>query len=171
MSGRRARRNPAAPCETSDTLQAATMIPAATWRTALAIAHGAALLLLVGCRGDLVPVSGRVTWNDKPLAGAVVTFQPIRSANEEPPTASGSVGRTDEQGYYQLRAIEPSRAGALVGPHAVTISLSDKMSESAASDGQLPRADRLPKTWHDGSQRFDVPPGGTTEAHFDIRAP
>jgi hypothetical protein len=87
----------------------------AVWRTAAVI--GAAGL--AGCFGggdgvNLVPVTGTVTLDSQPLAGAKVTFYP----------ASGrlSAGTTDANGRYALQYAE-DRPGALPGPHTVKISI------------------------------------------------
>ena len=53
------------------------------------------------------PVSGRVTLDDQPLANAVVLFEPI-TGNTNP--GMGSVGRTDSDGRFVLRQIQPDRA-------------------------------------------------------------
>jgi hypothetical protein len=67
------------------------------------VAAGLLLAALAsGCQDNIVPVSGEVTLNGKPLAGAVVTFQPVGSqtGKSPQPVATGSVGRTDALGYY-----------------------------------------------------------------------
>jgi hypothetical protein len=123
-----------------------------------------ALPLLAGCGSDFAPVSGRVTMNGKALPNAVVTFQPGGKRGAPPPTATGSVGRTDAEGNYSLRVISPDKPGALVGEHAVTISISP--GEAGAKQA---KAQPLPKGWQDGSRRFTVPPEGTSSADFDIK--
>jgi hypothetical protein len=76
-------------------------------------------VLLGGCGGgpkdqpDLGTVSGQVTLDGKPVAGAVVTFQPKESGRP-------STAETDLQGNYQL--IYSSREmGAKVGLHSVRV--------------------------------------------------
>jgi hypothetical protein len=125
------------------------------------------VIIFSGCQGEIVPVSGTVTLNGKPLAGAVVTFQPVatRQRGSSQPEATGSVGRTDALGHYTLRLIQPDRAGAIVGDHAITIS----STTAGRSDADRPKASRLPKAWSDGTKRFHVPPGGTSEANFEIK--
>jgi len=127
-----------------------------------------AALLFSGCQGEIVPVSGNVTLNGKPLAGAVVTFQPVgtRQRGSPQPEATGSVGRTDALGHYTLRLIQPDRAGAAIGDHTVTISL----TTAGRTDAARPKASRLPKSWSDGTKRVRVPPGGTSEANFEIKS-
>jgi hypothetical protein len=118
-----------------------------------------------GCQGEVVPVSGRVTLDGKPLANAVVTFQPIGSGPSAETTTTGSVGRTDSEGRFVLRLVSPEQSGAAVGGHVVTINRSTEgIDEAAAENAPLPLA------WRNGSQQFRVPPGGTREATFDIKA-
>jgi hypothetical protein len=82
----------------------------------------AAVLSLVaaGCGGDgklpRAPVSGRVTYNGKPVAGAAVSFLP------ETPGWRAGVGKTDDQGRYVLGTYDPDD-GAPVGPCKVALSL------------------------------------------------
>lgn len=125
-----------------------------------------AALAVCGCQYEIVPVSGEVKLNGKPLAGAVVTFQPTGNFKKgsPQPTATGSTGRTDALGHYTLELVHPSRAGAVIGEHTVTISagISGK-SETDPLQGPL-----LPKAWRDGSKRFFVPEAGTADASFEI---
>ena len=70
----------------------------------------------VGCSGggsdlDVAPVSGTVTYNGSPLAGATVTFMP-----ESGPIAAGV---TDLEGTYELRT--GTQIGAIPGEHRVSV--------------------------------------------------
>jgi hypothetical protein len=123
----------------------------------------ACLISLAGCDSDLAPVSGRVTLDGQPLAGAVVTFQPKTGRDSTADVATGSVGRTDEEGRYTLRLIRPDKHGAVVGEHSVTISALKGGSDEAPATGP-----KLPKAWSDGSKRFKVAARGTTDANFEI---
>jgi hypothetical protein len=68
---------------------------------------------------ELGSVSGVLTLDGKPLAGAIVTFQPI--ASEEPGSKlSSSVGTTDKEGRYTLMYVRDVR-GAVVGEHKVFV--------------------------------------------------
>jgi hypothetical protein len=72
-------------------------------------------LLLIGCGNDqaLVPVTGTVFLDSRPLANATVIFHP---ADGRP-----SIGKTDEMGDFELSYIREER-GALIGKHTVSIS-------------------------------------------------
>jgi hypothetical protein len=124
-----------------------------------------AMALGCGAQAGVVPVSGRVTLGGQPLAGAVVTFQPIRESEGTVRQLGGSVGRTDADGRYELRLIEPSVAGASVGNHRVTITTAKTID---GDDTQLPQGERVPLPWRNGSQTYEVPAEGTTQANFDI---
>jgi hypothetical protein len=134
-------------------------------RFGLLIFVAAVALIAGGCQNSLAPVSGRVTLNGKPLAGAVVTFQPQARHAAPVPAATGSTGRTDKEGRFTLHSIEPNRAGALIGEHIVTISASSGGSDAAPPTGPI-----LPKDWRDGTKHFKVQAGGTTAANFDIKS-
>jgi hypothetical protein len=59
-------------------------------------------------------VSGHVTYKDKPVPGAMVTFIPDQAG------AHAATAMTDEKGYYRLGTFEKAD-GALTGKHRVTI--------------------------------------------------
>lgn len=132
---------------------------------AILIAWLACAVATVGCHSEVVPVSGRVTLNGKPLAGAVVTFQPRGNSKEPRPAGTGSIGHTDEQGRFSLRMVEPNKPGAVVGDHTVTIATNTEAPPTATVKGSP-----IPIAWRDGTRQFRVPPGGTTKANFDITA-
>lgn len=77
----------------------------------------AGLLLVAGCQPKLsnpnvIPVTGSVTYQGQPVAGANVVFQA---------TDQGSFGLTDAQGSFKLQTFEPGD-GALPGEYSVSIS-------------------------------------------------
>jgi hypothetical protein len=123
------------------------------------------LLAASGCQNHVAPVSGRITLNGQPISGAVVTFQPRGSKVSPQPAGTGSVGRTDGQGRYSLRLIDPDQPGAIVGEHSVTISTATGGTDETPATGKP-----MPKAWRDGSKRFKVPPAGTSDANFEINA-
>jgi hypothetical protein len=131
------------------------------------LASALTCLAALGCStsSGIVPVSGRVTLNGQPLSGASVSFQPVSPRENERPAASGSAGKTDADGHFTLRLIEPDRPGALVGKHTVVITT----AAGAKNDGASSGGERVPKAWRDGSQRFEVSAGGTTAANFEMK--
>jgi hypothetical protein len=130
-------------------------------------AIGVCLLVLpiLGCGGKRYhPVSGRVMRNGQPLAGAIVVFQPVA---DNPNGGAGSTARTDADGRFTLAVVDPPTAGALEGKHTVRILLwDDKVSGKGveASRKQL----LLPKYNDQSTLTFEVLPGGSTEANFDV---
>jgi hypothetical protein len=135
----------------------------------------AVCLFGAGC-GDssYVPVSGSVTFDGKPLADAIVTFQPMATERSDV-GGVGSFGRTDEQGRFTLEAMTPSpRKGALVGKHRVSIGtvgeVADQTSD-AASTSPIPqlKPDIIPPRYNTQSTlECDVPPGGLTDVKFEL---
>jgi hypothetical protein len=131
-----------------------------------------ALVSTPGCgatAAKVVPVSGVVTFDGKPLANATVLFSPVAKAGEIN-AGDGSAGKTNEQGEYTLTT---SRGvpGAQVGKHRVSISV---LSQAGSSDqrppaGGWPAPIKVPARYNTESQlTFDVPAAGTTAANFDL---
>jgi len=103
----------------------------------------------------LMPVSGTVKLDGKPVAGAQVTFFPADGRLEW-------VGRatTDTQGAFQLR-YRDQQNGVPVGEYKVTLS-----TERPDIEG----AETFPAEYHNPEQTIlavTVPPGGTK---FDLAA-
>jgi hypothetical protein len=101
-----------------------------------------------------------------------VSFQPIGPA-ENPNPGRGSSAYTDESGRFVL--ISDKHIGAVVGKHLVRITTRAKElagEPGVGSPDGAPverRAEPIPPEWNAESQmQFDVPPGGTNQANFDI---
>jgi hypothetical protein len=135
---------------------------------------GCAIVCSLGCGSkQIAPVSGRVTLNNKPLANATVSFQPIaqkRSAEAGP----GSTGRTDANGEFTL-TLSTGEKGAWVGEHQVRISLlqtKDPEDDSRPERGGPPQEDQIPAEYNEKSKlTFTVPPEGTSKANFELKSP
>jgi hypothetical protein len=139
------------------------------------LAAGLLLAAVAGCSsGGLVPVSGVVKLNGKPYPNAVVSFQPIGSA-DNPNPGRGSSAYTDENGRFVLMC--ETKYGAVVGKHRVRIMTKGNDVETQYGEGGSPDdaptgrkvLDPIPPEWNSMSNvEFDVPPGGTDQANFDI---
>lgn len=102
----------------------------------------ALLALAAGCSGaDVAPVTGRVTLDGKPLANATVLFQPIGQRRSP---GMGSVGRTDADGQFVLRQINPDRPGAVLGEHRIKITTAPT---EGSAEGK-PGIERLPACYN-----------------------
>jgi hypothetical protein len=130
---------------------------------------------LAGCSGSkYAPVSGVVKLDGKPYPRAVVSFQPIGTP-DNPAPGRGSSAYTDEAGRYVLKC-DGTIDGALIGKHQVRIMTrgNDVIGQSAdgGSPDETPKnrtVDPIPPEWNAlSTKEFDVPPGGTTKADFDI---
>ncbi len=95
-----------------------------------------ALALFAGCPGggegglDTIPVTGTVTLDGSPLAGARVSFSPKGGGR-------AAVGLTDESGRFELTT-NVAGDGALAGSYGVAISKTAAAPSAAAADD--PRA-------------------------------
>jgi hypothetical protein len=133
---------------------------------------GFALVLGLGCgSGKYAPVSGTVTMNGKPLAGALVIFSPV--AKEGTIDAGiGSSGKTNDKGEYTLTS-DTGRPGALVGKHRVSVSLMGAgggESDDRRRPGQL--VNQVPVRYNGKTElTYDVPADGTAKADFALKSP
>ena len=136
---------------------------------------GLAVVLATGCGGSkkFASVSGKVTLNGKPLPNATVSFLPIAEQGSIE-AGEASIGKTNEKGEFALRSTT-GKNGALVGHHRVSISALDpKIGErdERPPRGGWPLADKVPSRYNAESKvTFDVPPGGTTKADFELKSP
>lgn len=132
------------------------------------------MLGLTGCSGGpkVVPVSGVVTLDGKPLANAVVAFNPAAMPGKIEAPGPGSMAVTDEHGHFELKIIgtDGKSIGAVVGEHRVRISTADLKSgdSDAAAASQEPK-ERVPAKYNRNSElKFTVPASGTSEANFTL---
>jgi hypothetical protein len=94
-------------------------------RAAGFLSIGCLFLTCWGCDGsDLGTVSGTVTLDGEPLAGAQVVLMPQGDG-------SPSYGETDDQGRYSLTHTRGD-SGALIGPHTVSISVEEEEEYDAS---------------------------------------
>jgi hypothetical protein len=134
-----------------------------------------AALVLCGCSKDpnqpaLVPMSGKVTLDNQPLAGAQVRFTPVGTTK-----GNGSTGRTDGDGVYQLTAVHGG-TGAVPGEYRVVISKrlmpdgSDLPADSKLPPIESPAREVLGPEYSDPEQSrltATVPAeGGTKDFHL-----
>jgi hypothetical protein len=119
-------------------------------------------LICIGCGGGRVPVEGTITFDGKPLVGATVALQ----RNEGELTERSFIAETNGEGKYQLKTADGSAEGAPPGSYHVFIT-SVKAPPDMNEMTKLP-PERVPVKWRDGSEMFEVPAGGTTEANFLI---
>jgi hypothetical protein len=139
---------------------------------------GLALLaaVSVGC-GDsgpkYAPVSGTVTLDGKPYGEAVVVFLPKGTA-ENPNPGRSSAGETDAKGHFVLKT-DDLKNGAVIGKHVIKVQTRGEVVQVdpavGTPDNYDPRVKRdpIPAEWNTMSNKeFDVPPGGTDKANFDI---
>jgi hypothetical protein len=127
------------------------------------------LLLSLGCTkgpGKLVPVSGRVMMDGKPLVNATVTFAPL---NKSEGSASDAIGTTDDTGRYTLQTLFTGQSldGAVVGKHKVRIALFDRSAVVNVEGKTKVGVELVPSRYNTGStMEFTVPPEGTDKADF-----
>ena len=143
------------------------------WTGGCAVLLALVALCLSGCGSSedysLVPVSGTITLDGQPLAGASISFQ--RECGDAT-VGPGSAAVTDASGKYELKTAEAdSRSGAVVGMHVVRITGVQEQRD-ASDDTPRPMAkDPVPPRYRDPGLTFDVPADGTDQANFDLTSP
>lgn len=104
-------------------------------RNQAALALPLALVMLVGCgsseedRIPLVPVSGTVTQNGKPLAGATITFMP----DPGNPYNTPGFDSTGPEGNYKLKFKQ--RSGISAGKYTVSVEPASMDAAVAVPEG------------------------------------
>ena len=133
--------------------------------------HGLILIAiavpLTGCGGGpkLVPVSGLVTLDNKPLANATLQFVPVSGPSDTVGQVS-SVGTTGEDGRYTLVSNSDSSAkGAVAGKYKVIITLGAPTKTEAKPTFHK----QLPEKYNRKTElECDIPPGGRDDANFSL---
>ena len=118
-----------------------------------------AAVLGAGCSGPtLVPVSGQVTMNGRPLKNVRVDFHPDPDQGTKGPS---STGVTDADGNFTLASTAPGNApGAVVGRHRVVLTdlevygtafvgRGDYRSEDPKGPKEVPKFPRFPAVYSD----------------------
>ena len=115
-------------------------------------------MLLTGCsRGTtLAQVDGVLLFHGYPTQ-AEITAQPLDSAGQ--PQGRPSIGYADEAGYFRL-TYAADQPGALVGPHALTISVmplpQDTPTDAPAKRPRPVKIARLQQTVNAGTNRWKL---------------
>jgi hypothetical protein len=106
-----------------------------------------------------VPVSGRITMDKRPLAGADVTFSPKDSSEQAALEASG---KTDEDGRYTLKRNKDGGEGVPAGLYVVRVSLINREAPSG-------KIQQIPAAYNSTTKlSFNVPEEGSKEANFEL---
>ena len=110
-------------------------------------------ILMVGC-GEPDVVSGLVTLDGEPLAGAIVQFTPEGSEGRI------AVGKTGTDGTYELRT-STSIAGVTPGTYRVTITTGDISDDGTKSKEKVPakynKNSDMIKEVKQGENKIDFP--------------
>jgi hypothetical protein len=133
------------------------------------------LAAALGCSGSkpyrTAAVSGRVTLDGKPLAGARLTFTPERTARDGLLSGPESHGETNADGRYSLTTVFKDR-GATVGRNRVMITTRRLERPSDNPDGPVREVapEQVPGKYftEKAPLYFDVPAGGTNSADFEL---
>ncbi|MDR3198989.1 MAG: hypothetical protein LBU34_14075 [Planctomycetaceae bacterium] len=120
-------------------------------------------LLIAGCtkRDSVVPVSGKVILQGKPIADCNITFQPT---TKNPIVAAS--GLTDTEGNFSLETIEsPRRKGAVSGEYHVKFFWRDPAFDETKPK---PAPYQIPAKYQQEGIVFTVPNKGKTDVVFEL---
>jgi hypothetical protein len=136
----------------------------------LVLTLGIVMLAALGCgRESTVPVAGTVLLDGRPLARALVEFQPMAQAGDAAPGPS-SRGQTDAQGRFTLHVVGGPGAGAVPGKHRVRITAYEGDIPSVTGEANpSPVPQTLPE-WYNTETELtcEVSPKGTKSADFRL---
>ena len=126
------------------------------------------LVALQGCGGRAyAPVSGTVTMDGKPVAGANVNFNPIAEPGSKDAGESGGA-KTNEKGEYSLQTYTQKgiKDGAQVGKHKVFITLQKSKGEGDRSITW----ETLPKKYNENSELTAEVHSGEDKKDFELKS-
>ncbi|MDO5552574.1 MAG: hypothetical protein Q4G68_02315 [Planctomycetia bacterium] len=139
---------------------------------------GVSLLVLVGCNSkNIVPVSGTVTIEGKPVANVRLTFRPVATDKAGTNAGFGAIGTTDANGHYEMEIVSSTKEskGASVGQNRVKITLLSNASKTASlpsmTTGNTPTENTIPVfPWgaREVNTTIEIPAGGTSSADFAL---
>lgn len=117
----------------------------------------------------MVPVSGRLTVDGKPIANATVCTMPIAESKDEQP-GPGSTGVTDANGEFVLKfqATDTDLDGATPGKVRLVILESDGKKRESSDDTGTAFRHRIPTKYRDGNVTYDIPEEGTDAMNIEI---
>lgn len=124
---------------------------------------------LAGCGGssdlpDLVPVSGTVTLDGKPLEGASVFFE----LQDDVEGKKSSFGQTDSSGKYELTF--GGGTGARPGKHLVKISKQESAGGDAEGSGASEVKQLVPEKYNNKSELTVEVSADSAEHNFDLKS-
>ena len=113
-----------------------------------------------GVREGLAPVSGRLTFNGKPLAGIEIMFTPLEEKSRP------SIGICDTDGNYSLLFTRTEKGGT-IGRNRVSIV--QPLTASGAPDYSVLRVP--PKYGDESEMEYTIESGSNIGVDFDLKVP
>jgi hypothetical protein len=117
------------------------------------------LISVTGCDNPApAKVTGTITFENKPLSGATVTFIPDNGSRS-------SEGSTNADGKYELR-FSASMKGAVAGEHKVEIRTAPTEIDSESKEKIV---ERLPEKYHNATELKITLKSGNQVVDFDLK--
>lgn len=134
-----------------------------------------ALLGLVGFTGcgrgyKIVPVSGTVKLDGKPLSNAMVLTQPLSDGDNLTP-GPGSIANTDDQGRFVLELQTEPIVGAVPGKaHVKIVEVGEQKAANDDSVDSSVLRSKVPLDYQEGNKvEIEIPEEGTDSLDFDLK--
>lgn len=129
-----------------------------------------ALATFVGCGPGytVVPASGKITLDGKPLANATIITQPIGTKENTEP-GPGSIAETDADGFFKLAFQHEERDGAVPGDHRIKIVENGEKRASSDDSAEMVRS-KVPLDYQEGKETYTIPAEGTDAMNFDLES-
>lgn len=128
------------------------------------------LASLVGCGPGykIVPASGTITLDGKPLANAMILTQPIGTEENGNKPGPGSFAETDENGDFTLVFQHEDQDGAAPGDCYVKIRENAEKKASSDDSVEVVRS-KVPLDYQEGDKVvYTIPEDGTDAMNFDL---
>ena len=119
---------------------------------------------------NTAPVSGIVKLDGQPIAAARVTFLPLVEGSASSQSGPEATGDTDASGRYSLKTVFGD-TGATIGKNRVMITTRKFELDPTNPDRSKEVAkERVPNRYFTDQSPliFDVPPGGSKAADFEL---
>jgi hypothetical protein len=128
------------------------------------------LLIAAGCGGGVrtETVAGKITLDGAPLPKAAISIIPVNrnnSAKSDPNVDGPFSGLTNEQGEYSIGSIDRPGKGAPAGNYKLSIRMAPP---EGANELTVIPPEKVPAPYSTIGVDFEVPPGGKTDANFDL---
>ena len=125
--------------------------------------------LVPGCnsRGyKVVQISGKLTYDGKPLGGASINTQPRIPGVDNP--GPGSFAQTEPDGSFVLKLSDTEEPGAVPGNHSIIVTTAGYSANPMSDELDPAERNELPDIYQDGSYTQEIPDEDSESWNIDL---